>query len=125
VYDKRVLAKGLENMARHVNEHDGEIKKMFTSSPLLLVVNEHAAQLDRALGKCGRDYEIIIEAIINAQKGLLQPLIIAPMQIMNPTKLNEADIPSDFTLPILLSVAYHNSVLRTTEVEILLKWRYF
>jgi methyl-accepting chemotaxis protein len=50
--NERVLSKGLENTARHVNEHDGEIKRMFTSTSMLLLVNEHSAQLDRALGKC-------------------------------------------------------------------------
>jgi hypothetical protein len=59
-------------MARHVNEHYGEIKKLFTSTSMLLLVNEHSAQLDRALGECRRDYKILIEAIINAQKGILQ-----------------------------------------------------
>lgn len=98
VYEnERVLSKGLENMAKHVNEHDGEIKRMFTSTSMLLLVNEHSAQLDRALGECRRDYEILIEAIINAQKGILQPHIITPAQIMNKIKLIQADIPSDLT----------------------------
>jgi hypothetical protein len=48
VYEnERVLSKGLEIMAKHANEHDGEIKRMFTSTSMLLVVNEHSAQLDR------------------------------------------------------------------------------
>jgi hypothetical protein len=51
-------------MARHVNEHDGEIKRMFTSTSMLLVLNEHSAQLDQALDECRRDYKILIEAII-------------------------------------------------------------
>jgi hypothetical protein len=39
-------------MARHVNEHDGEIERMFTSTSMLLLVNEHSTQLDRALDEC-------------------------------------------------------------------------
>jgi hypothetical protein len=35
---------------------------------MLLVVNEHTAQLDRALGKCRLDYEILTEAITNTQR---------------------------------------------------------
>ncbi|PNF40795.1 hypothetical protein B7P43_G16722 [Cryptotermes secundus] len=75
VYAKeRTLPKGLENMARHATtEHDGEIKGMFTSTSMLLAVNEHSAQVHRALGECKRDYEFLIEAIIKAQKGILQP----------------------------------------------------
>jgi hypothetical protein len=107
-------------MAKHVNEHDGEIKRMFTSASMLLVVNEHSAQLDRALGECRRDYEILIEAIINAQKG-----VITPAQIMNQLKLKQAAIPSDLSLPIPLSAAYQHLVLRISEVDIFLKGNYF
>jgi hypothetical protein len=59
-------------MARHVNEHNADKKTMVTFSSMLLV-NEFSAQLDRTLGKCRRDSIILIEAIINAQKGILQP----------------------------------------------------
>jgi hypothetical protein len=75
-------------------------------------MNEHSAQLDRAMNECRREYETLIKAIINAQKAILQPHIITPMQIMNQMKLNQTDIPSDLTLPIPLSAAYHNLVLR-------------
>ena len=112
-------------MARHVNERDGKIKRMFTSTSMLLVVNEHSAQLDRALGECRWDYEILIEAIINAQKGVIQPRIITPAQIVNQLKINQADIPSDLTLLIPLSAAYQHLVLRISEVDIFLKGNYF
>jgi len=40
VYEnERILSKGLEEMARNVNEHDGEIKEMFTGTSMLLTVN--------------------------------------------------------------------------------------
>jgi hypothetical protein len=81
--NERILTKGLENMARHVNEDDGEIKRMFTSTSMLLAVNEHSAQVHRALGECRRDYEILIGAIIRAQKGILQPHVNTPAQILN------------------------------------------
>jgi hypothetical protein len=109
VYEnERVLSKGLENLAKHVNEYNGKIKRMFTSTYMLLVVNEHSAQLDRAMSECRRKHESLTEAIINVQKGILQPHIITPTQIMNQMNLNQADIPSDLTLPIPLSAAYHN-----------------
>ena len=69
-------------MARHVNEHDGEIKEMFTGTSMLLTVNEHNMQLERALSECRREYDILIDAIVNSQKGILQPHIITPAQIM-------------------------------------------
>ena len=41
----RSLSNGLEEMAKHVNEQDGEVKEIFTAYSLLLTINEHAMQL--------------------------------------------------------------------------------
>ena len=46
--NERILSKGLDEMARHINERDGEIKEMFTGTPMLLTVNENNKQLERA-----------------------------------------------------------------------------
>jgi hypothetical protein len=34
--NEKVLSKGLEEMAKHINEHDGEIKNMFSGTSMLL-----------------------------------------------------------------------------------------
>jgi hypothetical protein len=108
-------------MAKHINKEDGEVKGMFTASSMLLTVNEHAMQLDRALIECRREYEILIEAIVNSQKGILQPHIITPAQILNQMKASQADLPSDLTLPIPVSAAYQNLVLRIFDIDAFLK----
>jgi vacuolar-type H+-ATPase subunit I/STV1 len=38
-----ILSKGINEMAKHINERDGEIKEMFTGTSMLLTVNEHYA----------------------------------------------------------------------------------
>jgi hypothetical protein len=111
-------------MARDVTEYDGGIRKMFTSSAMLLLVNEHAAHLDRALGECRRDYEIIIEAVINAQKSVLQPHIITAMQITNQMKWNHADIPSHVTVPVPLGAAYRSFVVRMIVMDVVFMRKY-
>jgi predicted transcriptional regulator len=66
--NERIISKGLQEMAKHINERYGEIKGMFTVSSMLITVNEHAMQLDTALTECRREYEILIEAIVNYKK---------------------------------------------------------
>jgi hypothetical protein len=57
-------------MAKHVSEHDGEIKEKYTGTSMLLTVNKHTMQLERALGECRREYDILIDAILSSQKGI-------------------------------------------------------
>ena len=64
----RVLSKGLDDMVKHLNEHDSEIKEMFTGTSMLLTVNEYTMQLVRAISECRREYNILIYAIMIPRK---------------------------------------------------------
>ena len=119
--NERILSKGLEDMAKHINKQDGEVKRMFTSSSMMLTVNEHSMQLNRAIDECRTEYEILIDAIMNSQKGVLQPQIITPAQIMKHMKTSQADMPPDLSFPLPLSAAYQHSVLRITDFDVFLK----
>jgi len=116
-----ILSKGLEEMARHVNEHDGEIKGMFTGTSMLLTVNEHNMQLERALSECRREYDILIDAIVYSQRGILQQHIITPAQIMKQLKASQADIPSELSLPIPLSATYQNLIVNMIDLDVFIK----
>jgi len=43
------LSKDLEEIAKHVDEQDGERKEIFTAYSLVLTINEHAMQLNGAI----------------------------------------------------------------------------
>jgi hypothetical protein len=122
--NERILSKGLQEMAKHIDESDGEVKGMFTVSSILLTVNERAMQLDRALTECRREYEILIEAIVNSQKGILQPHIVTPAQIIKQMKTNKADVPSDLSSPIPVSATHQNLVLRIIDIDVFTKDSY-
>lgn len=83
VSENEVLFRGLDEMAKHINECDSEIKEMFTATSMLLTVNKRTVQLERAVNECRREYNMLTDAIMNSQKGILQPHIITPSQIVN------------------------------------------
>ena len=58
---------------------------------------------------------------MNTQKGVLQPQIITPAQIMNLMKASQADMPPEMSLPLPLSAAYHHLVLRIIDFEVFLR----
>ena len=53
--NEKGISIGMEEMAKHVNAQDGEIKEMFTAYSLLLTINEHVMQLNRATQECRRE----------------------------------------------------------------------
>jgi hypothetical protein len=111
----------LEEMAKYVNEQGGEIKRMFTAYSLLLTINENSIQLSRAIEECRREYEILIDAVLNSQKGIIQLQLITPPHILEQLKSNHADMPSDLSLPIPTSVAYQHLVVRIVSIDVFVK----
>ena len=67
----------MEELEKYVNSQDGRIKDMFTAYSLLLTTDEHVIQLNKAIDECRREYEILINAVINSQRGVIQPQFIA------------------------------------------------
>jgi hypothetical protein len=108
--NEKILSKGLKDMAKHINKQDGKVKTMFTSSSMMLTVNEHSLQIKRTIDECRRRYEILIDAIMNSQKGVLQPQIIIPAQIMKHMETSQADMLPELSLSLPLRAAYHHLV---------------
>jgi len=119
--NERILSKGLDEMAKHISEHDSEIKEMFSGTSMLLAVSEHNMQLERALDECRREYNILIDAILNSQKGILQPHLITPAQIVKQMKASQADVPSELTLPIPLSATYQNLIVNIIDLDVFIR----
>jgi hypothetical protein len=82
-------------------------------------------QLDRALDECRREYDILIDAILNSQKGILQPHIITPAQIVKQLRANQADIPGELTLPIPLSAIHQNLIVNIVDLDVFIKDNFF
>jgi hypothetical protein len=88
---------------------------------MLLTVKEYNMQLDRALDECRREYDILIDAILNSQKGILQPHIITPSQIVKQLRASQADIPGELTLPTPLSATHQNLIANIVDLDVLRK----
>jgi len=64
---------------------------------------------------------ISIDAGVNSQKGVIQPQIITPAQILEQEKINQADMPSDLSLPIPMSATHQHVVFKIITFDVFLK----
>lgn len=120
IHNENVLDKGMESMSKHVNEQTGKIKEMFSVASLAIEMNKHSILLNSLIKDTKQDYEMILSAVMNAQKGILQPHIISPAKIIKLVKDGIANIPSDLSLPFPLSVTYSSVLLKLMEYDVFL-----
>jgi len=91
---------------------------MITVYSSLLTISEHVMQLNRIIDECRREYEVLIEAVLNSQKVVIQPQLVSPAQILEQVKINQADMPSDVSLPIPTSATYQHLLLRIASINV-------
>ena len=60
-------------------------------------------------------------AVVNSQKGVIQPQLVTPAQILEQVKINQADMPSDLSLSIPTSATYQHLLLRIASIDVFLK----
>ena len=73
------------------------------------------------MDECRRKYDIFIDAILNSQKGILQPHIITPAQIVKQLKASQTDIPGDLTLPVPLSATHQNLIVNIIDLDVFIR----
>ena len=58
---------------------------------------------------------------MNSKKGILQPDIITPAQIVKQLKASQTDIPGDLTLPIPLSATHQNLIVNIVDLDVFIR----
>jgi hypothetical protein len=86
-------------------------------------IDEHI-QLNRAIDECRREYEILIDAVIDSQRGVIQPQLITTAQILEQVNLSQADMPDDLSLPIHTSALYEYLLLKIVNFDVYLKGKF-
>jgi len=69
---------------------------MFTAYLLLLTINEYSMQLNRTIYERQREYEILIDGVVNSQKGVIGRQLITSAKILGQIKLAKPICPANF-----------------------------
>jgi len=78
-------------------------------------------QMERALGECRKEYNVLVDALTNSQKGILQPHIVTPARITKQMKASQADIPSELSLPVPLSATYQSLIVNMADLDVFIR----
>jgi hypothetical protein len=90
-----ILEKGLQDIKKFVNEENGEIQQKHTYTSMLVMLNDHATELQRALESC-----------LSAKGGIIQPQVLSPNLMIEILKSSQDFFPRDLEVPVPLSDTY-------------------
>lgn len=115
--NEQILKLGMEKLERFLKNYTKETDTGFKRVASLVTINEQVLQLSAVFGEIGEEYEQIINAVVNAQKGILQPRIINPVQIVKYLSLIRDEL-KDVKFPVPLAESSGYLLLRIIDLDV-------
>jgi len=119
-HNEEILKEGVRKVTDYMT-----VLKSETNANLNLVSAKievgHPANVSRAMNALQRDLDILIDSVINAHKGVLQPQIVSPATLMGSLIKSSLAFPKDTTLPFPQSKDSTHLLFRLCNLQVYIK----
>ncbi|XP_049807185.1 uncharacterized protein LOC126249565 [Schistocerca nitens] len=115
--NEHILRTGMQRLERFMKEYVKETDMGFKRVATFATVTEQVLQLAAVFGQIEEEYEQMINAIVNAQKGILQPHISNPVQIVKYLSLIRDEL-KDVKFPVPLAESSGYLLLRIIDLDV-------
>ena len=98
-YNENLLKMGISNITRYMNNLRSETTANVNIVSAKIKVEGHTLKVTSAMNAEQRNLDLLIDSVVHAQKGVLQPQIISPTTLMESLMRSAPAFPKDTTLP--------------------------
>jgi hypothetical protein len=99
--NEKILTENLQHLNQLVVT---EINKMQSQLDSVLMINENIRQTQRGINECQHSFEILVDAFLHAQDGIIQPQLITVAKIKDMMK--ELPLPDGLDIPSFPSLEF-------------------
>lgn len=85
---------------------------------MLVALNDHAIQIQRALEEVESEYNILIQSCLTAKQGIMQPQTLSPSHLIEILKSSQSSFPRALQVPVVLSEVYLYQLINIVSIEI-------
>jgi len=97
--NERILNENLQRLSKMVVD---EINQMHTQINSVMMINENIQQIQRGIQECQHTLEILVDAFLHAQEGVIQPQLITIAKIKD--KMRKESLPDGLDFPAFHSL---------------------
>jgi hypothetical protein len=120
-YNSQVTQKGLIKLKSYMERLIESTDSRLNLLDIKITAESHNAQVKNALAAMQRNLDLMIESVINAQKGVLQPQIVAPSLIMKTLKGSTSAFPKEIMAPFIFGKDSANLIPKVCDISIYVK----
>jgi hypothetical protein len=117
-YNSQVTQKGLIKLKSYMERLIESTDSRLNLLDIKITAEGHIAQVNNALAAMQRNLDLMIESVINAQKGVLQPQIVAPSLIMETLKGSTSAFPKETMASFIFGKDSANLIPKVCDISI-------
>lgn len=111
----------LDKIIEEVNKRNEHVSTVMSNQELRILVNEHLNVLYSEVETLRSQYELILDAILNAVKGIVNPHIVSPKQILHYFKEFQSRHTGEINLPLPTVTGGDSLLLKLMELDVFSK----
>ena len=115
-YNENLLKEGINKVSSYMNTLKSEPNDKMNLFRAEIENEGHILRVNNAVDAFQHNLHLLIDSVINAQKGVLQPQVISPVILMDTLIKSIPAFPKDTTLPSPLSKDSAHLILRLCEL---------
>jgi len=120
-HNEDILKEGVRKVTDYMNTLKSETNANLNLISTKIEVEGHISKVSRAMNALQRDLDLLIDSVINAHKGVLQPQIVSPDALMGSLIKSSQAFPKDTTLPFPMSKDSTHLLFRLCELQVYIK----
>jgi hypothetical protein len=120
-YNNRIIKDGVTKLKGYMEKFATDTKTQLDIINVKIIVEGHIAHVNHAMDAIQRNLNLLIESVLNAQKGILQPQIVSVRSLMETLQKSASKFPKDTMAPFTLSKDSSHLLLKICDVHIYMK----
>jgi hypothetical protein len=120
-YNNQVINNGLNNLKSYMEKFTSNTELRMNILEIKITVEGHIARINNSLNAMQRNLDLLIESVINAHKGVIQPQLIAPSLIMEALKGSVSSFPKETMAPFISSKDSISQLMNICDIRIYVK----
>jgi len=118
VYNDKLVRDGLTNIQTYLDSLSSETARKLSIFEAKFLIEKHITQVNNTLTLLQRNVDLLLDSVLHAQAGNVQPQLVPPKLLLESLRENQASFPRDTILPFALSPDSTSLVYKVCDVTV-------
>ena len=117
-HNDKLVKKGLTEIQTYLDSLSSETAGKLTMFEAKFMIEKHISQVNNALILLQRNIDLLLDSVLHAQGGKVQPQTVPPKLLLESLRESQASFPRDTILPFALSTDSTSVVYKVCDVQV-------